>query len=77
MLPDIMHDVLEGGLQYEAKLMLIRFVRVDKYFTLEELNYRIANFEFGYVDSKNRPTPIAIQTITNGDNSLKQNGKYV
>ena len=32
LLPDIMHDVLEGGLQYEVKLML--GMMVGEYFTL-------------------------------------------
>ena len=76
LLPDIMHDVLEGGLQYEAKLMLNRFVYEDKYFTVEDLNYKIENFEFGYTDAKNRPTPITSVTLRNEDNSLKQNGKH-
>lgn len=64
----------KGGLQYEAKLIL-RFISVDKYFTLDELNYRISNFEYGYVDSNNRPSPITHATLTNGDHSLKQNGE--
>lgn len=69
-----MHDVLEGGLQYETKLMLKQFLFTDKYFTINDLNYRITNLGFGYTDAKNRPTPITQQTMTNGDNSLKQNG---
>ena len=75
LLPDIMHDVLEGGLQYEMKLMLKQFVCEDKYFTIHDLRYRIENFGFGYTDVKNRPSPITMATLTNGDNSLKQNGK--
>ena len=72
-----MHDVLEGGLQYEAKLMLTRFVCEEKYLTLNKLNYRIENFSFGYVDVKNRPTPITQKTLLSDDNSLKQNGNSV
>ena len=70
-----MHDVLEGGLQYEAKLMLKRFVYEDKCFTLDELNFRLENFDYGYMDTKNRPSPITRETLTNDSNSLKQNGK--
>lgn len=77
LLPDIMHDVLEGGLQYEAKLMLKKFVCEDKYFTIDDLNYCLENYEFGYMDVKNRPTPITAKTLSNGDNSLKQNGKQL
>jgi hypothetical protein len=76
LLPDIMHDVLEGGLQYEAKLMLRQFVFEEKYFTLPELNFKIENFDYGYLDAKNSPTPITSDTLRNtADNSLKQNGR--
>ena len=77
LIPDIMHDVLEGGLQYEAKLMLKRFVYEDKCFTLDELNFRLENFDYGYMDTKNRPSPITRETLTNDSNSLKQNGKII
>ena len=33
--PDIMHDVLEGVLPLEEKLMLNHFISEDKLFTLE------------------------------------------
>ena len=33
-----MHDVLEGGLQYEIKEMLRVFTQVKKYFSLHTLN---------------------------------------
>lgn len=76
LLPDIMHDVLEGGLQYEAKLMLKQFVYEDKYFTSADLSYRLENYGFGYMDSKNRPTPITSKILKNDDNSLCQNGEH-
>lgn len=72
-----MHDVLEGGLQYEAKLVLQQFVFEEKYFTIEDLNFRIENFDYGYMNARNRPTPISHQTLTNVDHSLKQNGKHI
>lgn len=34
LLPDIMHDLLEGALQYEAKLMLREMIKKDKLFSL-------------------------------------------
>ena len=49
----IMHDILEGTLQYESKLMLRVMVNEVKYFTLEQLNSQIENFELGYMESKN------------------------
>ena len=74
LLPDIMHDLLEGVLQYEAKLMLQTFVNDKKYFTLEEFNSRLENLELGYTESKNRPTLISHKTFNSESNSLKQNG---
>lgn len=75
LLPDVMHDVLEGVLPYEMKIMLQRFIQDDKYFQLDDLNYKIENFELGYSETTNRPTPISHKTLTSSDNSLKQNGR--
>lgn len=72
-----MHDVLEGALQYEAKLLLLKFIHEDKYFTLEYVNSLIECFDFGYAEGKNRPTLITSQTLSSSDNALKQNGMYV
>ena len=69
-----MHDILEGGLQYEAKLMLKKFIQDDKYFTLQDVNTAIECFVFGYAEGKNRPTPITTKTLSSSDNTLKQNG---
>lgn len=76
LLPDVMHDVLEGVLPYETKLMLQKFIQVDQYLQLDDLNHMMEDFELGYTESANRPTPIAFATLTSGDNSLKQNGRY-
>ena len=75
LIPDIMHDVLEGGLQYEVKLMLYRFVHEEKHFTINYLNYKLENYDYGYMDVKNRPSSISANTLNSSDNSLKQNGK--
>lgn len=37
LLPDVTHDVLEGALQYEAKIMLQAMVEDEHYLTLNEL----------------------------------------
>lgn len=55
LLPDIMHD-LEGGLQYEMKLMLQEFILREKYITLDEFNARIECFDLGYMEEKDRPS---------------------
>ena len=38
LVPDVMHDILEGSLQYEVKELLKYFIHTEKYFTLDELN---------------------------------------
>lgn len=75
LVPDIMHDILEGALQYEAKLVLNKFINVDRYLTIDELNSLIECFEFG--QGKSRPTPIEGKTLSSSDNALKQNGKPI
>ena len=76
LLPDILHDLLEGTLQYEVKLLLQVMICTEKYFTLEELNSRIVNFELGYMESKSRPTVISSSTFHSNGNTLKQNGAF-
>jgi len=71
-----MHDVLEGALQYEIKLMLREMIAEESYFTLADLNTRIENLELGYMESKDRPTPISDTTLYSGGVSLKQAGKF-
>lgn len=76
LLPDVMHDVLEGALQYEIKLMLREMIAEESYFTLADLNTRIENLELGYMESKDRTTPISDTTLYSGGVSLKQAGKF-
>ena len=47
LVPDVMHDILEGALQYEVKLILQFMIDTEKYFTLEELNTRLERMELG------------------------------
>lgn len=73
-LPDAMHDILEGVLQYVVKELLKVFIFQKKYFRLDDLNRRIAAFDFGYHNDSNKPAPIQMQKLTSTDNSLKQHG---
>ena len=54
LLPDIMHDVLEGALEYEVKLLLNTLLK--DYFTLDNFNGWLENLELGYMECKSRPT---------------------
>ena len=74
LLPDIMHDILEGVLQYEVKLLLHILIEEKNCFTLDTFNSRLENLELGYMESKNRPSLISITTYKSSNNSLKQNG---
>ena len=73
---DVMHDLLEGVLQYECKEMLKIFINEEKYLTLDQLNERIKRFDYGYYNGKNRPSPISQQTLNNANNSLKVIPQY-
>lgn len=73
LLPDIMHDILEGVLQYEVKLLL-RVLVQSGCFSLEEFNTRLENVELGYMEIKKKPTLISSTTFYSDGNSLKQNG---
>lgn len=73
LVPDVMHDILEGALAYEAKLLLLYMIK-EKYFTLDELNSRLENMELGYMEAKDRPTVIASNTLSSSSNKLKQEG---
>ena len=69
-----MHDVLEGALEHEVKVLLNRFINVEKYFTLTQFNSRLSNMDLGYMESKDRPTVIADQTLSGPSHKLKQEG---
>ena len=74
LLPDIMHDILEGALQYEIKLLLHNLIEVKKFFSLDTFNSCLENLELGYMESKNKPSLISTTTYKSSTNSLKQNG---
>lgn len=77
LLPDVMHDILEGALQYEIKLMLKVMINEEEYFTLDILNSRLENIELGYMEAKDRPTPISETTMASSGVSLKQAGMHM
>ena len=53
---DCMHDVLEGVAPTEVKLLLKHCI-AQKYFTLEEYNKSLVQFDYGYTES-DRPVPV-------------------
>ena len=70
LIPDIMHDILEGVLQYEAKLLLKHIVE-ERHISLSHLNMLIESVELGYMEASSRPSPIILNS---DDELLRQNG---
>lgn len=70
--PDATHDILEGSLQYELKLILRKLILADKRLQLEELNNRLRSFAYG-VDSKNKPQPISLDVLQGKSKKLGMN----
>lgn len=62
--PDVMHDFTEGVLPLEMHLVLSKLVQKG-FITLDEVNSRISSFNFGFVDRKNRPSPIRQASLKN------------
>lgn len=74
MVPDIMHDVLEGSLELCMRHLLIHLIREEKFFSIGTLNARIASINYGPSEVKNKPTEIAAASLTS-DYHLKQSGE--
>ena len=76
LVPDGMHDILEGSLQYEVKELLKYFVNIKNYFTLDELNNKINEFPYVLTDKATRPATIAPTVLASNDHTVKQKGLY-
>ena len=74
LVPDIMHDILEGTLSLVTKLLLTFYVRERRLFSLANLNSRIAGFKYGTA-VKNKPSPISTSSFASSDAKLRQSGK--
>lgn len=53
---DIMHDLLEGVVPMEIKLVLHYYIIEKKYFSVDSLNKSINMFKYGPTEKKNRPS---------------------
>ena len=74
LVPDVMHDVLEGALELEVKQLLKLFIG-RKSISLSMLNDAIQAFPYMGADASNKPSLISAQTLASQDNLLKQSGK--
>lgn len=68
---DIMHDILEGVAQYEMKL-LFEYIS-ESFISKSDLFSRIYAFDYGYLERKNRPTRVNLESSGNniGLNSIQ------
>ena len=74
--PDIMHDILEGSLQYEVKELLNYLIKEELCFTLAVLNQKIKDFPYQQSDKANKPSTISSSTLTAANHTVKQKGRY-
>ena len=57
---DIMHDMLEGALPYELRLLLHHLFNAG-HLRLQEYNDRVKAFDYGYTETANKPNEIPIR----------------
>ena len=74
LLPDIMHDILEGVLPYEAKLVLQHCIDAD-YFSFATLSNNLESMELGYMEIANSPSRFTIDVLQSTSKALGQNGE--
>ena len=67
LVPDVMHDVLEGVLQYEVKLLLRHLIYDEHCFTLDQLNSSDCTLA-SQMWLLARLLPLAIGAKVSGDN---------
>lgn len=70
LVPDVLHGVLEGVLQYGVKLLLHHLILHEKSFTLDQLNHCIQSFDYGYHMSKDKPSLIATSRFQSTEGNL-------
>lgn len=75
LVPDVMHDVLEGCAPYEVK-ELLKYLVAERVVTLEDINSQIEHFLYAPPDALNKPTSIPVTTFNSSDHSLKQKGTF-
>lgn len=74
LVPDIMHDLLEGTAQLTLRCLLHYFILQKKYLSLSTLNKRILSFKYGHADIRNKPSEISKSSLLTSD-TLRQSGQ--
>ena len=68
---DIMHDLFEGIVPCEMKLLLTHLVTA-KYLSIADLNDRIGRFDFGYTELSDKPSVLDDKVVKNPDQKIRQ-----
>ncbi|KAJ8043406.1 hypothetical protein HOLleu_10472 [Holothuria leucospilota] len=69
--PDIMHDLLEGVCGLELHLVIDVLIR-NGFFDLDTLNSRITSFDYGPLESKNKPSVLQETKLQRPDGASGQ-----
>ena len=72
LVPDVMHDVLEGILPLETKELIRHLVKTNT-LQLSELNERMMSFPYSGSDATNKPTLISPVTLSSRDHNAEAN----
>lgn len=79
---DVMHDLYEGVLPYEMKLLLQHVTGNNSggpvLITLADINRRIEDYDYDYPDKKNKPISMSRNILReDSKDTLKESGKYI
>ena len=75
LVPDVMHDVLEGCAPLAIK-QLLNYLDHNAIVTIREVTDQIQHFLYVPLDARNKPTVIPGTTFSSSDNTLKQKGQF-
>ena len=77
LVPDIMHDVIEGSLAFETKELLKHLI-AEHVINIDALNEAIRLFPYSGSDAVNKPSPnMSTKSLSSADHSLRLNGIYI
>ena len=68
---DCMHDLFEGVVDYEIKLVLLHCCQ-QGYFTLQQFNQWLIQFDYGHSETADKPTPITTLHLHSQSKHLRQ-----
>ena len=68
LIPDVMHDLLEGALRCVIIQVLEYCINEKKFFSIAQLNNKIKGIELGYLTDDNRPA------VVGNLKDIRQNG---